>query len=642
MSATLRAVLIQHRTRIIALAHLTLFALAYWAAFMLRFDFGIEEYYRQFYGRTMRPAEAAAAAAATSAQYWLIFIKTLGPVLIAKLIIFYAFRLYQGWWRYVGLRDLIHILGASLLAMLVVTAWGFLLYRKDGFPRSVPFLDCGLTVFLIGGARAGMRLLREGPSFLLRSRGGHKIFIAGAGDAGESLLREVDRNPAIKYDVVGFLDDDPNKIGARIHGVPVLGSLAQAGELAERYSVREVLIAMPSASGRQMREVVRSLQGAGLKCTTLPGMDELIGGQVSFSNVRPVNINDLLGREPANLDLEAVGRFLTGKVVMVTGAGGSIGSEICRQVLRFGPAELVLVERTENSLFHIDRELRGSHPAARVTPCLADIGDVRRMERIFTAHQPRVVFHAAAHKHVPMLEYNPGEAVKNNILGTKLLADLAARLGAEAFVMVSTDKAVRPANVMGAAKRLAEVYVQSLAASGRTKFVTVRFGNVIGSEGSAIPIFQQQIAAGGPVTVTHPEVRRYFMTIPEASQLVLQAGAMGRGGEIFVLNMGEPVLIRELAEQLIRLSGLEPGEDIDIVYTGLRPGEKLYEELRLDEECVAPTPHPKITVLRASPGAEERLRRTVDSFQELARLADELPPAELRERILKLVPESVC
>ncbi len=615
MAATLRAVLIRHRTRLIALTHLVLFAVAYWLAFAVRMDFELSD------------------------NYQLLFIKTIGPVLIAKLIVFYAFRLYQGWWRYVGLRDLIHIFAASVLSMLVVTAWGFVLHRKEGFPRSVPFIDCIMTMMLIGGARAGMRLIREGPSFLLRSRGGTKIFIAGAGDAGESLLREVDRNPAIKYDVVGFLDDNPNKLGARIHGVPVLGPLGDARELAERYSVREVLIAMPSASGREMREVVRKLQEAGLRCTTLPGMDELIGGQVSFSHARPVNINDLLGREPANLDLDAVGRFISGRTVMVTGAGGSIGSEICRQVLRFGPAGLILVERTENSLFHIDRELREKHPNVRMVPCLADIGDTRRMERLFAGHSPQVVFHAAAHKHVPMLEYNPGEAVKNNILGTKLLADLAARFGADSFVMVSTDKAVRPTNVMGAAKRLAEIYVQDLAKRSRTKFVTVRFGNVIGSEGSAVPIFQKQIAAGGPVTVTHPEVRRYFMTIPEASQLVLQAGAMGKGGEIFVLNMGEPVLIRELAEQLIRLSGLEPGEDIDIVYTGLRPGEKLFEELRLDEESVAPTPHSKITVLRAG-DINGRARLIIAAFEELAAKADELGPSELRDRVLALVPEN--
>jgi len=561
-------------------------------------------------------------------------------VLIIKLVVFYAFRLYQGWWRYVGMRDLVYIALASAASLLLVTTWGFMLYRKAGFPRTVPVIDCVLTILLVGGARAGLRLLRQGPAFLLRSRGGARIFIAGAGDAGESLLREVDRNSQIKYDVVGFLDDNPNKLGARIHGVPVLGALAAAGELAERYAVQEALIAIPSATGRQMREVVRRLQQAGLKCTTLPGMDELIGGQVSFSHVRPVNIADLLGREPANLDLAAVGRFLTGRTVTVTGAGGSIGAEICRQVLRFGPAELVLIERGENSLFHVERQLRAGHPDARMAPCLADIGDLRRMERIFAEHRPEVVFHAAAHKHVPMLEYNPGEAIKNNVLGTKLLADLAARSGAESFVMISTDKAVRPTNVMGAAKRLAEIYVQSLAERSRTKFVTVRFGNVIGSEGSAVPIFQQQIAAGGPVTVTHPEVRRYFMTIPEASQLVLQAGAMGRGGEIFVLDMGEPILIRELAEQLIRLSGLEPGEDIEIVYTGLRPGEKLFEELRVEGEDVVPTPHPKITVLRTGPEAAERNRRALEGFRELAELADALSPAELRGRILRLVPEN--
>ncbi len=607
-----RAWVLRHRTRLIAATHLAMFGMSWWLAFALRLDFQIIPHYRR------------------------IILLTIGYVLIVKLVVFYFFNLFQGWWRYVSLRDLVQIAAATTVSMLIIATGAFTVYGRIGFPRSVPFLDWFLTMLMVGGARAGLRLIREGSFAPWRARSGDPIFIAGAGDAGESLLREIDRRPEIAYEVVGFLDDAAHKAGSRIHGVPVVGKVGDAGRLAARLGVKEVLIAMPSATGRQMREVVRKLQEANLGCKTLPGMNELIDGRVSFSHVRPVDITDLLGREPVDLDQEAVGRFLAGRTVMVTGAGGSIGSEICRQVLRFGPRRLVLLERSELSLFEVERQLKAAYPDAELEACLADVCDAGRIAALFSAHRPEVVFHAAAYKHVPMLEYNPGEAVKNNVVGTRTLADLAAKHDVDSFVMISTDKAVRPASVMGAAKRLAEIYVQALSGENRTKFVTVRFGNVIGSAGSAIPIFQKQILAGGPVTVTHPEMRRYFMTIPEASQLVLQAGAMGKGGEIFVLDMGEPVLIRELAEELIRLSGLEPGEDIEISYTGLRPGEKLSEELHLEDEAFAPTPHPKITVLQSSPAGAEK---AVAGLAKLAETADTAAPEELRKAIMALVPE---
>jgi FlaA1/EpsC-like NDP-sugar epimerase len=446
----------------------------------------------------------------------------------------------------------------------------------------------------------------------------------------------VRRNSTDRHEVVGFLDDNREKLHADIHGVRVLGAIDRLPEVVVGRDVDEVILAVPSATGPQMRRIVDLCKAANVRFKTMPGVDQLIDGRVSLNQVRNVAIDDLLGRDPVKLDMNAIGDAIEGHVVMVTGAGGSIGSELCRQVARFSPAALLLVERTENSLFEIHRELigKGLSPSALI-PCVADVVDASRMEALFALHKPTVVIHAAAHKHVPMMEWNPGEAVKNNVGGTRTLAELAHRHQVERFVMVSTDKAVNPTSVMGATKRVAEICVQSLSQQSRTRFVTVRFGNVLGSAGSVIPIFKEQIAAGGPVTVTHPEMKRYFMTIPEASQLVLQAGTMGEGGEIFILDMGEPVKIADLARDLITLSGFTPGEDIEIAFTGMRPGEKLFEELSVDAEAAVKTAHPKIFVGKFRPYEWDRVLKGTDRLLAVAGQ----PAAEVRAALRVLVPE---
>jgi FlaA1/EpsC-like NDP-sugar epimerase len=444
--------------------------------------------------------------------------------------------------------------------------------------------------------------------------------------------------PVERYRVVGFIDDDPAKHRARIHGVDVLGTTQQIGEICNRHDIDEILIALPGATRKELRQVVERCQGAHVRFRMVPGPDELIRGDLSVSQLREVRINDLLGREEVALDLETIARYLQAKRVLITGAGGSIGSELCRQVLRFRPACLALVEKAENNLFEIENELRRRYPESDLRAYIADICDVARTRQIFEQDRPEVVFHAAAHKHVPLMEQNPGEAIKNNILGTKVVADAALACGCRKFVLISTDKAVNPSSIMGCTKRVAEMYIQQLSPDGPAQYVTVRFGNVLGSSGSVIPIFQRQIAAGGPVTVTHSDMVRYFMTIPEAAQLTLQAGAIGQGGEIFLLDMGEPVKIVDLARELITLSGLRPGEDIDIVFTGVRPGEKLFEELSIRGEDVAATPHPKIGIWKRRPEDHATVCRAIE---DLARLARDGDAAAIRWRLRQIVPEYV-
>ncbi|MFQ6048303.1 MAG: polysaccharide biosynthesis protein, partial [Phycisphaerae bacterium] len=463
------------------------------------------------------------------------------------------------------------------------------------------------------------------------------LLIIGAGDTAEAVVREVERMPEERYRVVGLLDDDRRTWGAQIRGIEVLGGTEQVGEICRRFDVDEILIALPRATRRELRRVVGLCEGTNVRFRTLPDVKELIAGRVRVHDLPEVNITDLLGREEVSLDEASIARFLKAKPVLVTGAGGSIGSELCRQILRFAPAELVLLERAENQLFQIERELlRRVPPGYPLAAYLADVCDRRRLEQIFARHRPAVVFHAAAHKHVPMMERDPAEAVKNNILGTKVVADAARDHRCGKFVLISTDKAVRPASIMGCTKRVAEMYVQQLSQLGPTQFVTVRFGNVLGSSGSVIPLFQEQIAAGGPVTVTHPQMMRYFMTIPEACQLVMQAGAMGRGGEIFVLDMGEPVNILELARELITLSGLAPGEDIEIVFTGIRPGEKLFEELSIEGEDVSRTAHPKIGIWKNRP---ESFQAVCRGIEQLLSLADAGDADRIRQHLKQLVPE---
>ena len=562
-----------------------------------------------------------------------------------KAVVFGWMRLYRAWWRYVGLRDLAAVFIASWVSWIVFfVVWILGTYTKLG-PQGLPnlrpqlvfVLDWGLTVALVCGARVAVRLYRE--EFRPVAAGGPaRVLIIGAGDAGEMVLREILRMPVERYRVVGFLDDDPAKRRARIHGVDVLGTTQQVGEICAKHDVDEILIALPGAARKELRQVVERCQRTPVRFRMVPGPDELLRGDLTVSQLREVRISDLLGREEVALDLQTIAQYLRAKRVLVTGAGGSIGAELCRQVLRFDPDRLVLVEQAENNLFETDGDLRRRYPSAHLRSYVADICDAARIQWIFARERPEVVFHAAAHKHVPLMEQNPGEAIKNNIYGTKVVADAALEHGCRKFVLISTDKAVNPSSIMGCTKRVAEMYIQQLRPDGPTQFVTVRFGNVLGSSGSVVPIFQRQITAGGPVTVTHPEMVRYFMTIPEAAQLTLQAGAIGRGGEIFLLDMGEPVKILDLAKELITLSGLRPGEDIEIVFTGIRPGEKLFEELSIRGEDVAATPHPKIGIWKKRSEDHVTVCRAIE---DLMRLAQDGDPDAIRSRLRQIVPEYV-
>jgi FlaA1/EpsC-like NDP-sugar epimerase len=482
----------------------------------------------------------------------------------------------------------------------------------------------------IGGARGGLRLLREAlQASPIAEQDRRNLLILGAGDTGETLLREVTKNRNLPFKPVGILDDNPYKHGLRIHGVPVLGAIEKIDEVVEKHHVDHIVIAMPSANRDQLRRVVSLAKATGVKTQILPAVEAILEGHAAFSQVREVSLEDLLGRDPVRLDTDSVDEFIEGRVVLVTGAGGSIGSELCRQVMRFSPRKLVMVERAETPLYFIDRELRDAFDAGdeKLQPEIANVCDQDRMRGIFEREKPEVVIHAAAYKHVPLMERHPSEAVLNNVRGTKTVADMAADFSCNAFVLVSTDKAVNPTSVMGATKRVTELYCQNLnRRSNGTKYCSVRFGNVLGSNGSVVPIFRQQIEDGGPVTVTHPDMTRYFMTIPEASQLVLQASALGQGGELFILDMGEPVKILDLAKDLIRLSGLSE-DDIEITFTGPRPGEKLYEELTLDQEDVDDTRHEKIFVGHSDASDFDRLDANFDDL-----LAAAIDNASLRVR----------
>jgi FlaA1/EpsC-like NDP-sugar epimerase len=573
------------------------------------------------------------------------FLPLAAIVLPLQAIVFWAMRLPRTAWRYVSLSDLLQLLVAGQIALALsvaalygVQAWAaaHALDRPLAtLPQSVLLLDFLLTVAAIGGAKMLIRLLHEESRSTASSL--TRLLIIGAGDAAAAVLREIARMPEQKYRVVGLLDDAPDRQRLRIHNVPVLGTIESLPAVCARERVGEILIALPERSKPQMQRIVALCRAAqvagnasgkastGVKFRTIPSLADLIAGQGNANQIRDVSVNDVLGRDAVALDLAAVGGMIHGKRVLVSGAGGSIGSELARTIAGFGPALLVLVDKAENAMFEIERELARSFPSVPLVAAIGDISDAIRVEQIFAEHTPALVFHAAAHKHVPLAEKNPGECVRNNVIGTKTLADAAARAGVAQFVMISTDKAVNPTSIMGATKRCAEIYIQSLARRSATNFITVRFGNVLGSNGSVVPIFKQQIAAGGPVTVTHPEMRRYFMTIPEASQLVLQAAALGERGEIFILDMGAPVRILDLARDLITLSGLRPEVDIPIVFTGLRPGEKLYEELSIRGENMQATRHPKIAVWKSTPTAPAAVQRMIDDLESLQHSAEREP-----------------
>ena len=549
---------------------------------------------------------------------------------------------YRFVWRYVGMQEIGAFGVAAVLSAIPITVLRLTLpsqYHDWRVPLSVIIIDTGLGFGAAIAMRMTRRALWERGERLERvrmrsTREDRRALLVGAGAAGVVAAREISHRADLGLEICGFVDDDPGKIGSRIQGFRVLGSTSELARLVKDSAADEVIVTIARISRSELQRIVRLCEEVPVPVRIIPGLGEILQGRLEVSRLRKVEIEDLLGREQVKLEEDELRRFLSGKVVMVTGAGGSIGSELARQSARFEPAQLLLVERAEFVLFDIDRELRTAHPTMTITPIVADVGDEVPLRSIFRDYAPEIVIHAAAHKHVPLMESNPAEAVRNNVLATELLGTVAGESGAEALVLISTDKAVRPASIMGSSKRVAELVIRDLEQRYDTRFVVVRFGNVMGSTGSVIPIFREQIARGGPVTVTHPDMVRYFMTIPEASQLVLQAAAMGRGGEIFVLDMGEPVKIVDLAVEMIRLSGLVPGEDIEITFTGIRPGEKLFEQLGSEEEPVERTRHPKILIgdLRAFDAA--RLREGLARLRDLAlRGEDEKVREVLRELV---------
>jgi FlaA1/EpsC-like NDP-sugar epimerase len=568
-------------------------------------------------------------------------IATLPLVLAVRFACFWYFGLYRGVWRFASIYDLYSIIKAVGVSSLLIVLSLFVGGGISGYPRSVFFIDGLLLLMLIGGLRFSYRLTKE--VRYLHEDGGKRVLIVGAGAAGDSILREMLKNPSLGYRPVGLVDDDRGKWHSLIHNVKVLGGADRIKEFVNRHRVEEVIIAIPSATGRQMRRLVSECKGCGVVYKTLPGMSDIIDGTVKLKALREVNFEDLLGRPPVKLNAGGIEGYLSGKRVLITGCGGSIGSELVRQIVRFGPRSLILYDASEENLFNIQMELEHEIQFHEYHTVLGRVQNRLILERTFELYQPDVVFHAAAYKHVPMLEVNPWEAVFNNILASRLLMDSALAYSVDRFVLVSTDKAVHPTNVMGTSKRVTELLMQSMWQDA-TRFMAVRFGNVVGSSGSVVPLFKRQIERGGPVTVTDAEVTRYFMSIPEAAQLILQAGAMGQGGEIFLLEMGTPVRIVDLARDLIRLMGKEPGLDIEIEFTGLRPGEKLYEELLTGGEDVVRTQHERIMVLRSNGmnGFNDRkeLRLWLDrKIEELEALAVQMNGDAIRSKLREIVPE---
>lgn len=543
-------------------------------------------------------------------------------VLVCQGLINWMFGLYRGVWRFASLPDLERIVKAVLTGTAVGLFVLFILNRMDGIPRSVPLLYPILLSLLLAGPRLFYRWLKDYRHLVLRE--GQRVLIVGAGRAGEMLARDMLRDRGCEYVPVAFVDDKLRRQGGEVQGVPIRGCPDDLVALSERLRVDLILLAIPSAPAAEMRRLIELCERSGRPFRIVPPLDKLMAGQISVDQLRPVCIEDLLGRTPVQLDWSGIHAGLAGRTILVTGGGGSIGSELCRQIAVSAPARLVVVDNCEFNLYRIDMELAERHPQLARTTRLLDVTDATAIERLFENERPQVVFHAAAYKHVPMLEYQARSAVRNNIIGTATVARAAGRHGSERFVLISTDKAVNPSNIMGATKRMAEVLCQTLDRDVETRYTAVRFGNVLDSAGSVVPLFRRQIECGGPVTVTHPEIERFFMTIPEACQLIMQASVIGRGGDIFVLDMGEPIKIGYLAEQMIRLSGKRPGADIAIEYIGLRPGEKLSEELHYASEDLAATDHVKIRrVRRRDPVAREHLERGLDELQAAVERGDE-------------------
>jgi FlaA1/EpsC-like NDP-sugar epimerase len=600
---------VKYRTVLILLSEIVIIVTSYYGSFLLRLDAVLNPIQRD------------------------LFLYTVPLIVVVKLIVFYRFGLLRGWWRYVGMSDLANIVSASFVSSTIIFLLIELMIRFHGYPRSVIPIDLFLSILLVGGSRFMVRAYTERAH---EHEWQKRTLIVGAGNAGATIVRELKLNSALDYYPIGFVDDEPGKLGIQIHGVKVLGNTDALPNLISKNSIDCVLIAIPSAKGSDLERIVDKCRQCKVSFKVLPPISELFNRQASIAQARKLRIEDLLGRQVVRPDLTSIRTQIERRVLLVTGAGGSIGSELVRQVASFDPQKLVLLERSENDLFKISRELSAKFPDLDFAPVVGDVLDVSLLNDLFGEYRPHSVFHAAAYKHVPMMERNCFQAVTNNIFGTYNVALVAQQHGAENFVMISSDKAVNPTNMMGVTKRLAELIILALHKQSRTRFMAVRFGNVLGSNGSVLPIFEEQIRNGGPVTVTHEEVTRYFMTTSEAVQLVLQASSMGKGGEIFLLDMGEPVKVIDLARRMIRLSGYEPDQDIKIVFTGLRPGEKLFEELRLDAEGIQRTGHEKISMLNSTKVDFEDVRQWLEHISALVEARN---VHGLISQLVSIVPE---
>ncbi|HET7649497.1 MAG TPA: nucleoside-diphosphate sugar epimerase/dehydratase [Gammaproteobacteria bacterium] len=573
-----------------------------------------------------------------SHTWWPGMLELMAIAMVLHAASFWIFGCYRGIWRFASIPDLLRLVKSVVLGAIATTAVCFLIGRLTLIPRSVLVLYPVLLIGALSSVRITVRAILD-RSFRLNYEKGSRALLVGAGQAGDMLVRDMQRYP--QFVPVAFVDDDPDKRGHDLRGVRIRGAVSDIPELLDKLAIDVVLIAMPSASRKVLDRIVQMCAERGVECRTLPSLAELADGRIEVARLRPVTVEDLLGRDPVELDRQSVATFLQGKRVLVTGGGGSIGSELCRQIGKHDPGMLIVLDNCEFNLYRIDQELSAGCPNLVYSSILGDVRDAVTVDHVYEKFRPQVVFHAAAYKHVPMVEDNVIEGIRNNVFGTRVVADAAHRHGIETFVLISTDKTVNPTNVMGTTKRVAELYCQSLNESSATHFITTRFGNVLASAGSVVPLFERQIAAGGPVTVTHPEITRYFMTIPEAASLILQAGAIGKGGEIFVLDMGEPVRVLDLAEKMIRLSGLQPGRDIEILFTGLRPGEKLHEELFYAAEELQHTVHPKVLLASSQSVNSTRIQEGLRQLEIVIQANDALRAiGELKNVVPEFTPDA--